>query len=99
MVKRIVLIKDTASTGQDTTRDFYNRFLDGVREHKLIDEIMVVRASDLGYYGHGLVLKIMPDNIVYHYVQNTDIERIITSTIEKNKILDDLILNEKTETD
>ena len=95
MVKRIVLIKDTAATGPDTTRDFYNRFLDGIREHKLLDEIMVVRAADLGYYGHGLVVKIMPNNIVYHNVQNTDIERIIKSTIEKNQILDDLILNEK----
>ena len=95
MVKRIVLIKDTAATGQDTTRDFYNRFLDGIREHKLLDEIMVVRAADLGYNGHGLVVKIMPNNIVYHNVQNTDIERIIKSTIEKNQILDDLILNEK----
>jgi len=56
---------------------------------------MVVRAADLGINGHGLVLKIMPNNIVYHNVQNSDIERIISRTIENSQILDDLILNEK----
>jgi len=60
--------------------------LDGVREHKYwINN--GGQSADLGYYGHGLVVKIMPNNIVYHNVQNTDIDGLITSTIEKIRSL------------
>jgi NADP-reducing hydrogenase subunit HndC len=95
MHTEIVFIKDTASTGSDTTRDFSSRFLDAVREHKLLGRVMVVRAANLGYYGHGVVLKIMPNNIIYHNVQYSDIERIISDTIEKHQTLEDLVCSEK----
>jgi NADP-reducing hydrogenase subunit HndC len=94
MHTQIVFIKDTVSAGADTTRDFSSRFLDAVRAHKLLDRVMVIRAADLGYYGQGIVLKIMPNNIIYHNVQYNDIERIISDTIEKQQTLDDLVYSE-----
>ena len=90
MYRKIVLIKDTRYGAEDLTRDFYTRFLDAIHKRNLLEEVQVVRAADIGLYGQGIVLKILPDNIIYHNVQDTDIDRIIDNSINKNKVIKEL---------
>jgi NADH:ubiquinone oxidoreductase subunit F (NADH-binding) len=94
MYTKTVLIKDTDTLREDITRDAYTRLLDCLREDNLHDQVQVVRASDVGVYEHGLVLKIYPDNIIYANVQESDLKRIADS-IKDNRVIDELIFKPK----
>jgi len=91
MFTKIVFIKDTSAGPQDQTRDFYTRFLDTVRRFGFLEQTNVVRVADIGLYGHGIVVHILPDNIVYHNVKDTDIERIVENSVKADKVLEDLV--------
>jgi (2Fe-2S) ferredoxin len=91
MYRKIVLIKDTSPGAEDITRDFYTRFFDAVNKHNLLEEIQAVRVADIGIYGHGIVLRILPDNITYHNVHDSDIERIIENTLNAGKVIPELV--------
>ncbi|HSW58759.1 MAG TPA: NADH-ubiquinone oxidoreductase-F iron-sulfur binding region domain-containing protein [Dehalococcoidales bacterium] len=95
MDTQTVFVKDTTTSGPDTTREFYSRFLDALREHDLLVRVKVVRAADLGYYGQGMVVKILPDDILYHNVQYNDIERIVSKTLQNKQVIEDLLYHEK----
>jgi NADH:ubiquinone oxidoreductase subunit F (NADH-binding)/NAD-dependent dihydropyrimidine dehydrogenase PreA subunit len=87
---KTILLKDTNLAQQDMTRDFYTLFLQQLAEFNLSDLVQVVRASDVGVYNQGVVIKIMPDNITYTNVKDSDIKRIIDTTIKEGKALEDL---------
>ena len=87
---KTVLLKDTNLAQEDRTRDFYTNFLQKLAELHLSDLVQVVRASDVGVYNQGVVIKVMPDNIIYANVQDGDITRIIDTTIKEGKVLEDL---------
>jgi NADH-quinone oxidoreductase subunit F/NADP-reducing hydrogenase subunit HndC len=95
MYKKIVLIKDTSFGIQDITRDFYTLFFNALHQKNLLEEVQAVRVSDIGIYGQGIVLKILPDNIFYHNVQDSDIERIIEETLKADKVIDELVYQYK----
>ena len=59
---KTVFIKDTAITGKDKTRDFYGIFLGILREKGLENEVQLVRVADIGIYGQGFVVRVLPDN-------------------------------------
>ena len=92
MYTKTILLKDTNLLQNDRTRDFYTNFLQKLTESNLAEQIQVVRASDVGVYNQGVVIKIMPDNIIYGNVQDTDIQRIINTTIKEGKAIQDLLL-------
>jgi NADP-reducing hydrogenase subunit HndC len=92
MYAKTILLKDTNLLSDDRTRDFYTNFLQKLTESNLAEQIQVVRASDVGVYNQGVVIKIMPDNIIYGNVQDTDIQRIINTTIKEGKAIQDLLL-------
>jgi NADP-reducing hydrogenase subunit HndC len=87
---KTILLKDTNLAQEDRTRDIYTIFLQKLAELNLSELVQVVRASDVGVYNQGVVIKIMPDNIMYANVKDGDIPRIIDSTIKEGKVLEDL---------
>ena len=95
MYSKTILLKDTTTGAEDKTRDFYTLFLNALRESNLHEEVQVVRAADIGVYNHGLVIKILPKGTLYQDVKESDIQRIIDSTIKKEKALDDLLLKKE----
>jgi NADP-reducing hydrogenase subunit HndC len=95
MYSKVVFIKDTSFSSTDTTRDFFAPFMDAIRKHELIDDVLLVRSADLGIYGHGIVLKFTPQDIIYQNVKESDIERIVVDTLKNNKVLQDLVFSEK----
>lgn len=91
MHNKIVFIKDTNVNTVDSTREFFSRFLDAIRKKGLNEMVLMVRAADIGLYKHGMVVKILPDNVVYSNVQDSDIERIISETLLSNRIIENLV--------
>ncbi len=86
---RIILIKDTGP-GKPDTKTHYDRFRHLLRDEGLEERVQLVKAADIGLYGQGLVVRVLPDNIVYTQVKDGDLEEIIETTIKKNKPLKDL---------
>jgi NADP-reducing hydrogenase subunit HndC len=88
------LIKDTSVGTPDATLEFYNRFTDALRQRNMSRGFQFIRVADIGLYGHGVVLKILPDNTIYHNVQESDVERIIDKT-KTGKIVDELLFKQE----
>ncbi|HNQ50264.1 MAG TPA: NADH-quinone oxidoreductase subunit NuoF [Candidatus Omnitrophota bacterium] len=87
---KTVLLKDTNLAQEDRTRDFYTTFLQKLGESSLSELVQVVRAADVGVYNQGVVIKVMPDNVMYAHVKDSDIPRIIDATIKEGTPLVDL---------
>jgi NADH:ubiquinone oxidoreductase subunit F (NADH-binding)/NAD-dependent dihydropyrimidine dehydrogenase PreA subunit len=87
--KKIVLVKDSDNTKK--TKDFYHSFLEALRLKDLQDEVQVVRAADLGIYNKGMVLRILPNDLIYVNVSEDKIEDIIEKTVKKNKTIKELV--------
>ncbi|MFA5156766.1 MAG: NADH-ubiquinone oxidoreductase-F iron-sulfur binding region domain-containing protein [Candidatus Omnitrophota bacterium] len=90
MDKKIILLKDTESSAQDTTRDVYTLFVNQVREGGLEEKVQVVRVADIGIYNQGVIVKVMPDNVIYSNVKEPDISRIIEQTVKTGKVIEEL---------
>lgn len=95
MSKKIILIKSTVQGSETASHDIATLFIDKLREQKLEKNAQAVRAQDLGVYGHGVVVKILPSNIVYADVTEGDIERIIEESVRQDNVIDDLLFKEK----
>jgi len=95
MYTKVILVKDTDTKREDRTREFFTRLLDYLRECNLHEQVQVVRVADIGVYGRGLVVKILPDEITYINLQDTDIRRIIDAAFKENKVVEELLLKPK----
>jgi NADH:ubiquinone oxidoreductase subunit F (NADH-binding) len=95
MANKIVIMKDTSFGKQDGTRDFYTHFFDALHKNGLLSRVQAVRAADMGIYGQGMVLQILPDDVTYRNVLDADIERIIESSVKSDKVLQDLLYKPK----
>jgi len=78
MILTRVLIRDTSGDGPDRTREFYGSFLNYLVENKLDDVVQPVRAADVGIYDQGMVLRILPQDILYVRVDEDDIPKIVS---------------------
>jgi len=76
---KTVFIKDTAITGKDRTRDFYGVFLGVLREKGVDESVQPVRVADIGEYGQGIVVRVVPDNFLYTQLNDGDIPAIVES--------------------
>jgi NADH:ubiquinone oxidoreductase subunit F (NADH-binding)/NAD-dependent dihydropyrimidine dehydrogenase PreA subunit len=76
---KTVFIRDTAITGKDRTRDFYGFFLGLLREKGLENEVQPVRVADIGIYGQGVVVRVMPGDLTYAQVEENDVAGIVES--------------------
>ncbi len=94
MYAKVILVKDTDAKREDKTREFYTRLLDYLREANLHAQFQVVRVADIGVYDRGLVVKILPDKLVYANVADSDIKRIVDS-LNENKVIQDLVFTPK----
>ena len=90
MKKNIVLIKDT-SPASDTTRDVYAAFVNKLRGAGLEGSVQAVRAADMGVYGCGVAVKILPDGPLYVNVTEAAIDLIVDKTLKQGIVLDDLV--------
>ncbi|MBD3246979.1 MAG: 4Fe-4S dicluster domain-containing protein [Candidatus Omnitrophica bacterium] len=87
--RKTLLLKDTGAL--DRTKEFFNLFLERLREEGLQEEVQVVRAGDLGMYGYGLVVKILPDEYTYVNVEAKDVPKIVQTSLKKSNPVQDLL--------
>lgn len=91
MNRTILLIKDTSISG-DVTRDIQANFQKTVRELDMEDTVQAVRVSDLGVYNQGVVVKILPNDIIYANVKPEHVEKILKVTVKEGTPIEDLLL-------
>ncbi|MDD5270599.1 MAG: NADH-ubiquinone oxidoreductase-F iron-sulfur binding region domain-containing protein [Candidatus Omnitrophica bacterium] len=77
MDKKIIYIKDTSFTA-DRTKDVHALLLNGLRDRSMQDSVQAVRVADIGAYGQGVVVKVLPDT-TYYGVKDEDLGRILES--------------------
>ncbi|HAJ80419.1 MAG TPA: NADH-quinone oxidoreductase subunit J/K [Fibrobacteres bacterium] len=93
MTTKVVLLKDTNASGSDRTRDVHDLFIKKVRDAGLDKSVQVVRAGDLGIYNKGMVVKIMPGEIVYVNVHDEQLDAIVSKTLKNNETIKDLLFD------
>jgi NADH:ubiquinone oxidoreductase subunit F (NADH-binding) len=57
--------------------------------------VQTVRATDLGVYNRGVVVKIIPQNVIYADVKTENIESILEETVKNNKTIESLLLRDQ----
>ncbi len=87
MDKRIY-IRDTDLKGKGRTQDFYNRFLQEIREKNLADKVQLIRVADLGVYGKGIAMRILPNNFLYTNLTESHISEIIEKSVSNDKLIE-----------
>ena len=91
MEPTIILIKDTGFSGADKARDFQT-MLQKLCLDRGIDgkAVQVARALEIGMYNAGVVIKILPRDIVYVNVEEKDLAEIVEKTIVAGQVIDRL---------
>ncbi|MDO9513601.1 MAG: NADH-quinone oxidoreductase subunit NuoF [Elusimicrobiota bacterium] len=91
-VKKVILIHDSTSNDPSKLRDFHHHLVSGLKKNGLDDRVQIARARDLGVYNKGIVVKILPDNIVIAGAESVGIEIAINSYLEKGSLPEERIL-------
>ncbi len=89
--KTIIFIADTDFSSEEKLLEFYDLFRLKLKEEKA----EIVRVADLGIYKKGIVIKILPLNVVYYNFKKEDIDRIITLTVKKKEIMKGFLLEQE----
>src|SRR3989339_22883 len=95
MEKKIIYLRDTDSAEQERINDFFTLFSNELRDANLSEPVQLVKIADIGFYEKGIVVKILPENIIYTGIKNTDVKRIVEESIKDNKIIKDLLYEKK----
>ncbi len=95
MDRKIIYLKDTDSRTDEKAKEFYTLFSNEIRDNNLEDSVQVVRISDAGIYNSGIIVKILPQNIIYSGVKETDVKRIISDTIKNDRIIKELLFQKE----
>ncbi len=93
--RKIILLADTEQSQQDKLRDFYTSFANQIKDKGLEDAVSLVRASDIGIYGKGFAVKILPRGIVYTGVKESDIGAIIDASVKGQGTVERLLFSEE----
>ncbi len=83
-----ILVKDTSCDGGDKTQFFQASFEEDFRHEGLTGKVQVVRALDMGIYGEGLVVKLLPSGVTYANILTRDIAQIVDQSLKGDKVVD-----------
>lgn len=89
-----ILIKDTSVEKGDKTEFFQASFEQELEVHGYETKCPVYRALDMGLYGQGLCVQLLPSGVTYANVLSPDIRRIITESMQNGRVVEDLLVDE-----
>lgn len=89
--KRIILVCDT--DGQKREAHYADMIISILRKENLDDQVQVVRIAELGVFGQGIVVKVLPENITYKISDEAAVDQIIGEAIKKNKTIKEVVLD------
>ncbi|MBU1043780.1 MAG: 4Fe-4S binding protein [Candidatus Omnitrophica bacterium] len=90
--KKIILVCDT--DGKQREADYADMITSVLSEEKLDGQVQVIRVAELGIYGQGVIVKILPENIIYKISDETAIAELVSEVIKKNKTLKESVLED-----
>lgn len=87
-----ILVRDTSvDDGKDKSGFYQYTFQEELKKRGLQEKVQVVRALDMGIYGKGVVVQVLPSGITFTNVLVPDIARIIEKKVIKHELVEDLI--------
>jgi len=84
-----ILVRDTGPDAADQTEFFQFSFNEELKRRGLADRVQVVRALDLGVYGRGTAVQLLPSAVTYVNLLAPDVARIVAESVECGRVLDD----------
>ena len=89
-----ILVRDTGSELGSKTDFFQFSLMEELKRQGLAGRVQVVRALDLGLYGEGLAVQLLPSGVTYANVLAPDVARIVTESVVAGRVLEDLLWKE-----
>ncbi len=87
-----ILVKDTGDgKPEDRTAFFQDLFREELTVHGLDGVVGVYRALDMGLYGKGVCVQLLPSRVTYANVTGPDVRRIIEKSLGEGQVLEDLL--------
>ncbi|WP_414664643.1 NADH-ubiquinone oxidoreductase-F iron-sulfur binding region domain-containing protein [Horticoccus sp. 23ND18S-11] len=86
-----LLVRDTGPEAGSKTAFFQSSFVEELKRSAPGRAVQVVRALDLGVYDEGAVVQLLPSGVTYANVLAPDVARIVTESVVKGRVLDDLL--------
>jgi len=88
-----VLIGINDTSKQAGVDDFIKALTDNITEAGLQDEVNLLEAGPLGFFGKGICMTIYPDNINYENVKVSDIDELVSEHFLKGRPVHRLMLD------
>jgi NADH:ubiquinone oxidoreductase subunit F (NADH-binding) len=86
-----ILVKDTSAEKGDKTQFFQFSLAEELKRCNLQDKVQVIRALDMGVYDEGVAVQFLPSRVTYTNVLAPDVARIVKTSVQGKKIIDDLL--------
>jgi NADH:ubiquinone oxidoreductase subunit F (NADH-binding)/(2Fe-2S) ferredoxin len=86
-----ILVKDTSAEKGDKSQFFQFSLAEELKRCNLQDKVQVVRAADMGVYDEGVVVQFLPSRVTYTNVLAPDVARIVKTSVQGKKVIDDLL--------
>jgi NADH:ubiquinone oxidoreductase subunit F (NADH-binding)/(2Fe-2S) ferredoxin len=86
-----ILVKDTSAEKGDKSQFFQFSLAEELKRCNLQDKVQVVRAADMGVYDEGVAVQFLPSRVTYTNVLAPDVARIVKTSVQGKKIIDDLL--------
>jgi NADH:ubiquinone oxidoreductase subunit F (NADH-binding)/(2Fe-2S) ferredoxin len=86
-----ILVKDTSAEKGDKSQFFQFSLAEELKRCNLQDKVQVVRAADMGVYDEGVAVQFLPSRVTYTKVLAPDVARIVKTSVQGKKIIDDLL--------
>jgi len=86
-----ILVKDTSTEKGDKSQFFQFSLAEELKRCNLQDRVQVVRAADMGVYDEGVAVQFLPSRVTYTNVLAPDVARIVKTSVQGKKIIDDLL--------
>jgi NADP-reducing hydrogenase subunit HndC len=86
-----ILVKDTSAEKGDKSQFFQFSLAEELKRCNLQDKVQVVRALDMGVYDEGVAVQFLPSRVTYTNVLAPDVARIVKTSVQGKKVIDDLL--------
>ena len=86
-----ILVKDTSAEKGDKSQFFQFSLAEELKRCNLQDKVQVVRAMDMGVYDEGVAVQFLPSRVTYTNVLAPDVARIVKTSVQGKKVIDDLL--------
>ncbi|MBR3266864.1 MAG: (2Fe-2S) ferredoxin domain-containing protein, partial [Bacilli bacterium] len=89
--KRAILVCGGTGCLANDSQPIFDKIAEELKARHLDDKVSVTRVGCFGMCSQGPFVKILPEDTLYCKVKPTDVEKIMTESIEGGKIIEELL--------